>query len=591
MNKNKRKCPYCGSDISYIQALTEISGGEHTCPVCNKNSNIEHSKKIYLPAAILLGIAILAAVLTFLLSGKSNIILILSCVFILVPFIIFFFMTPMYYNLNPIRNEAITPVAKQKIKSKKKSQITPHAVKYEEKKRLEKEKKSMSRKKADNQESSFKDKFSKFVRTYIVVDDEEEEKSTENKYEEPSYDDKDKTKIAKAIKDEDIEKIKENIRENKEEEKTEIDTIDPLAEEEEEFNFVGVYTDTSAYEKLNSRKPVYHSLNKINRVDFEYLPDYIDSINVDLQAIEEEDKENEEILSFFDAQEDDDVYENKTENINVEQEDEQPKTKEEEQEKEENRINYYPERKETISVDLFSDKEISKEEIDDEINRAIETSHLEDVRKNSDNIANMIEKESSQYEESEQEESGLDYSDISVKRYENIEDNSDSSEDYEEVAEKTSFQQELDLSEYKTSSYVEGESIDIDFEESEEDEQDEEFNFEDEQQDLFDEYNGDVVTTVEQLPSASKNKSTKNANSEENSAQEEGFFSKIKNKLIAATEAEREEEFQKEEQAKKIADKERRRKEKEKEKLRKEKLAKKQGGDRAENVKKKNGNG
>lgn len=581
MNKNKRKCPYCGSDISYVQALTEISGGEHTCPICNKNSNIEHSKKIYLPAAILLGIAILAAVIMFLLSGKSNIILILSCVFILVPFIIFFFITPMYYNLSPIRNEAMTPVVRQKIKSKKKSQITPHAVKYEEKKRLEKEKKSMSRKKAENQESSFKNKFSKFVKTYIVVDDEEEE-ITENNYEESSYDDQDKTKIAKAIKDEDIEKIKENIQENKEEEKSEIDTIDPLAEDEEEFSFVGVYTDTSAYEKLNSRKPVYHSLNKINRVDFEYLPDYIDSINVDLQAIEEEDKENEEILSFFDAQEDDDVYENEI----VESEEEKPQTTEKEQDNEEDVINYYPEEKETISVDLFSEKEISTEEIDDEINKAIEMSHLEDVRKNSDNIANMIETESAQSEETEQEENGLDYSDNGVNKYENIEENSDFSE---EAAEKTSFQQELDLSEYKTSNYVEGESIDIEFEESEEDEQDEEFVFEDDQQNLFDEYDSDVEITDEKRPSSSKNKFTKEANNEENSAKEEGFFAKIKNKLIAATEAEREEEFQKEEQAKKAADKERRRKEKEKEKekLRKEKLAKKQGGGKAENVKKK----
>lgn len=577
MNKNKRKCPYCGSDISYIQALTEISGGEHTCPVCNKNSNIEHSKKIYLPAAILLGIAILAAVIMFLLSGKSNIILILSCVFILVPFIIFFFMTPMYYKLSPIRNEAITPVVRQKIKSKKKSQITPHAVKYEEKKRLEKEKKRMSRKKTENQESSFKNKFSKFVKTYIVVDDEEEE-ITENNFEEPSYDDQDKTKIAKAIKDEDIEKIKENIQENKEE-KSEIDNIDPLAEEDEEFSFVGVYTDTSAYEKLNSRKPVYHSLNKINRVDFEYLPDYIDSINVDLQAIEEEDKENEEILSFFDAQEDVDVYEDEI----IESEENKPQIAEKEQDKEEDVINYYPEAKETISVDLFSEKEISTEEIDDEINRAIEMSRLEDVRKNSDNIANMIETESSQSEEAEMEETGLDYSDNGVNKYENIEDNSDSSE---EVTEETSFQQELDLSEYKTSNYVEGESIDIDFEESEE-EQDEEFNFEDEQQNLFDEYNENVENTDENLPSLSKNKFTKEEKNEENSAKEEGFFSKIKNKLIAATEAEREEEFQKEEQAKKAADKERRRKEKEKEKLKKEKLAKKHGGDKAENVKKK----
>ena len=71
MKKNLRKCPYCGSAISYFRALTEISSGEHICPECSKYSNIIYSKKIYICAGILLVAAIVLAAAMFL-SGFTK---------------------------------------------------------------------------------------------------------------------------------------------------------------------------------------------------------------------------------------------------------------------------------------------------------------------------------------------------------------------------------------------------------------------------------------------------------------------------------------------------------------------------------------
>ncbi|MDE7390041.1 MAG: hypothetical protein K2M82_03780, partial [Lachnospiraceae bacterium] len=370
MKKHERACPYCGSSVTYIEALSEISVGEHTCGVCNKNSNIIHDKKIYVPAAVILVIAIAIAALLYILGDDTN--LILSFCIILIPFAVFFLLTPFYYSLKSIRSEAITPVVKQKVKSKRQSQITPRAIKYEEKKRLEKEKISMEKK-----ENSFKSKFSKFVKTYIIVDDDE----VQDTMPDISPVD-DKTKIVQAIKEENIEEIKAKLEERavseddayeEDDEDEEFNFVQPYDEQyyddsedfdeitaepdytyeqnEEEINIsshskpqqeddedIKVYTsenlDSKAVdrkteketitilkrfsiepeedvktENSNSEKIVYHRLNRITNVNFVYYPEDFDTLKLDFDIIDEEERDNEEILSFF-SQTPNDDYEN-----------------------------------------------------------------------------------------------------------------------------------------------------------------------------------------------------------------------------------------------------------------------------------------
>ena len=181
MSKNIRKCPYCGEEVSYIQALSEINLGEHTCPGCNKNSNISYSKKIYIPTAIVLVFAVAAAFLLFKLNVIKNIIL--ACVIVLIPFAVFYFLTPLYFNLESIGREAArTPVARKRkpANQKKKKEKKENSKVFKEEKEIfgsQGELNSMEK------NSSFKDRFSKFVKTYIIVDDDEEEKQkNENDY-------------------------------------------------------------------------------------------------------------------------------------------------------------------------------------------------------------------------------------------------------------------------------------------------------------------------------------------------------------------------------------------------------------------------
>ena len=650
MKNNSRKCPYCDSEVSYFEALTDISKGEHTCINCNQNSNIVFSKKLYIPAAILLVIAVALAAVVFFLSGRSN--LLLTAVVIIIPFAVFFFLTPLYYSLYPIKNAAITPVVRQKIKSKKRSQITPRAIKYEEKKRLEKEKKVM-----DNKENSFKSKFSKFVKTYIIVDDDEPEEKDE-KFDIENDSDSEKTRIAKAIKEDDIDKLKrantpdkQSEDKHSEDEQSDIDTVDPLAEEES-YNFIGAYSDTNAYEKTKLREPVYHKLNKIKKVDFVYLPELIDVIDIDLNALDEEEEENEEILSFFDSKADDDYFIKKNENFN----DIEPDHPEEEiKSYSENRIfQYTADEAESITVSLNDDNkkdeksyvEMNEAETDTKIKAAKEEEEevpfdcnneeesyyemteseidkaVEESKKSesvSDSLYDMIENESVDESSSDGDEYYAyqpDFYDEELGAEEEIDsviekalDDAQENNNEDEENQPRSFQEELDLSEYKTSSYVEDGSIDIELDYGYPEDQDEDFKFEDEQDDKFDESEDEPVNNEQELnitpiaeikenpvkisddanENAAKKKKAKPVEKKQNSSKKKnkkaaseseavGLFSKIKNKLILATEQEREEMFKQEERERKLEDKERRRREKEKEKLLKEREERKNKG-------------
>jgi len=325
MNNNMRKCPYCGSKVSYIKSLMEIGSSEHLCPECNKYSNIEYSKKIYLPAVVILVLAIALASIFFFSDLKTH--LILSFICIIIPFEVFYLLIPLFYMLKIIPSEAKTPVIKvepdKKSKTKDRKVTETKNIKEHDKSAAAKEKISVSSTKEDN---SFKSKFQKFVHTYIVVDDDDDENKrsdtqtvksnteilheTEPVIENIEADDDEDINIDLDIEYEDISSSTGVAKSEQ------IEEFEPI--EDIKTDVVSVETETKPEQKKEEikpeetfkntdDKPVFHKLTKSKDIDYHYLPDHGESIVVEISFEEEaepeneDDKEDEEVLNFFEA--------------------------------------------------------------------------------------------------------------------------------------------------------------------------------------------------------------------------------------------------------------------------------------------------
>ncbi|HIR03797.1 MAG: hypothetical protein U0M23_00100 [Acutalibacteraceae bacterium] len=94
------QCPYCGKKVSYISAFLEKSEGEHTCKKCGRNSTIYFRKAIRgaILATILIAVGILIA---WLLVGKKD--QLWGMLWVLIPFIIFYLCTPLFFRLVPLK--------------------------------------------------------------------------------------------------------------------------------------------------------------------------------------------------------------------------------------------------------------------------------------------------------------------------------------------------------------------------------------------------------------------------------------------------------------------------------------------------------
>ena len=319
MGRKTRKCPYCKSKVSYFEALSEMQNGEHTCRNCYKNSNISFNKTIYIPAAVALIIAIAVAAMFFWLKIITN--LILALVLILVPFGVFYFITPLFFSLEEIKNEAQTPVMiepKRAARAEKQSRI----LKSDEVAKVEKVK--TEKKSSDKKKKSGGSKFSQFVRTYIIVpdDDEEIDNKVNKKNSEPETDNNSDSdfiieeniepevitvseteEIVSEINDESTEKsVSENITpvEAKVDDKTKNSDDRPKLNfnklfsklnfsdnKKNELTISGDNSDTvgTKFEiSGNLNTPVYHRLTKTNKVNFIYYPDKKAIISVDLSV-------------------------------------------------------------------------------------------------------------------------------------------------------------------------------------------------------------------------------------------------------------------------------------------------------------------
>lgn len=331
MSRKTRKCPYCKSKVSYFGALSELNNGEHTCRNCYKNSNISYDKMIYIPAIIALVLGIIVAAMFFLFKIIKN--LILALVLILVPFAAFYFVTPLFFMLEEIKNEAQTPVMfepKRAARAEKQSRT----LKSDENAKADnsvKEQKSIEKRKSGG------GKFSKFVRTYIIVPDDEEENEAKNdkKNPEPKIENKldlieqekehepelnaiSKTNVSEPSAESFVDLVSGSIvtEKNKALEKPEIDHIPKKSDDKPKLNFNKLFSklnfsdnkktdtptnrnipaensDSKSDETANSGgMPVYHRLTKTNKVNFIYYPDKKAIISVDLNVPDEEAAEN-----------------------------------------------------------------------------------------------------------------------------------------------------------------------------------------------------------------------------------------------------------------------------------------------------------
>lgn len=92
------KCPYCGKKVGYLSAFFMHNQGEYCCKKCKKESNVIIKKALLIPFifAVLFAIAILLYFLVM--TNRQNLWFML---FIAIPFIIFYLLTPGFVVLKP----------------------------------------------------------------------------------------------------------------------------------------------------------------------------------------------------------------------------------------------------------------------------------------------------------------------------------------------------------------------------------------------------------------------------------------------------------------------------------------------------------
>lgn len=92
------KCPYCGKQLTFLQAYFVRNKGEFFCNKCKKESNVLIKKMLLIPfiVALILSLGILA--LFLFMTDRTNIWFML---FVALPFIAFYLITPFFIELKP----------------------------------------------------------------------------------------------------------------------------------------------------------------------------------------------------------------------------------------------------------------------------------------------------------------------------------------------------------------------------------------------------------------------------------------------------------------------------------------------------------
>lgn len=110
------KCPYCGKKVSYFSIFFEKNKGEHKCSNCRRNSTIFFVKAYN--AAIIL--TIIAAIVITVLSIIFNINSLWNILYVFIPFLILYLVTPFFYRLVPIKGRYKTSYSDKSYNQSKK---------------------------------------------------------------------------------------------------------------------------------------------------------------------------------------------------------------------------------------------------------------------------------------------------------------------------------------------------------------------------------------------------------------------------------------------------------------------------------------
>lgn len=92
------KCPYCGKQLTFMQAFIMRTRGEYFCNKCKKESNILIRKSLLVPFVIATIISLLILCVFLFMTDRTNLWFML---FVAIPFFGFYMLTPFYVELKP----------------------------------------------------------------------------------------------------------------------------------------------------------------------------------------------------------------------------------------------------------------------------------------------------------------------------------------------------------------------------------------------------------------------------------------------------------------------------------------------------------
>lgn len=92
------KCPYCGKQLTFMQAFIIRTRGEYFCNKCKKESNILIKKSLLVPFIVATVLSLVVLFVFFLMTDRTNLIFMLL---VALPFFGFYLLTPFYVDLKP----------------------------------------------------------------------------------------------------------------------------------------------------------------------------------------------------------------------------------------------------------------------------------------------------------------------------------------------------------------------------------------------------------------------------------------------------------------------------------------------------------
>ncbi|MBQ8538761.1 MAG: hypothetical protein IJ433_03825 [Ruminococcus sp.] len=92
------KCPYCGKQLTFMQAFVIRNRGEYFCNKCKKESNILIKKSLLGPFIGATALSVLFLLLFYFATDRTNLFFMLL---VALPFFGFYLLTPFYIELKP----------------------------------------------------------------------------------------------------------------------------------------------------------------------------------------------------------------------------------------------------------------------------------------------------------------------------------------------------------------------------------------------------------------------------------------------------------------------------------------------------------